>query len=95
MSNLIDFLPVLQRFPNPMLTRAKKLHHSLVDTYGGLIQKMEQDLKSGLEVKDCLAKAMIQNQDKEQLDYLDMSILASAFMIGGVETVRKCLINSF
>jgi hypothetical protein len=34
-----------------------------------------------------LAKTILEVQDKEQLDHLDTSILASASMIGGVETV--------
>ena len=38
-------------------------------------------------MNDCLAKSMVQMRKAENLDDLDMAILASAFMIGGVETV--------
>jgi cytochrome P450 len=87
MSNLVDFLPILQHIPSPMLIRGKRLHRALVDTYGGMIEDIAQKLKRGSDVKDCLAKAMIQSCKDEKLDDLDMTILASAFMIGGVETV--------
>lgn len=87
MSNLVDFLPILQYFPNPMQKRGRKLHQGLVETYGGLIKTIEQNLKDGVVVEDCLAKTMLQSRETEGLDDLDMYILASAFMIGGVETV--------
>jgi len=87
MSNLVDFLPLLQRLPSPMLFRGKKLHNGLVETYGGLIKDVDRKLKKGIPVQDCLAKSMLQIRRDEDLDDLDMAILASAFMIGGVETV--------
>jgi len=87
MSNLVDFLPLLQHFPSPMLLRGKKLHNGLVETYGGLIEDVDRKLKKGIPVQDCLAKSMLQIRRDENLDDLDMAILASAFMIGGVETV--------
>ena len=88
MSNLIDFVPLLQLIPTPMQRRGKKLHQGLVETYGGLINDIKQRLDRGVAVEDCLAKSMLQDASEEDLDDLDMSILASAFMIGGVETVR-------
>ena len=87
MSNLVDFLPLLQRVPSPMLLRGNKLHKGLVETYGGLIKDIDKKLKKGMRVQDCLAKSMLQARREENLDDLDMAILASAFMIGGVETV--------
>ena len=87
MSNLVDFIPLLQYLPTPMRTRGRNLHRGLVDTYGGFINEIDHKLKRGQPVKDCLAKSMLQMRQKEELDHLDMSILASAFMIGGVETV--------
>lgn len=87
MSNLVDFVPLLQYLPTPMHRRGKKLHKGLVETYGGLIKSVEQKMKEGKEVPDCLAKTMAEVRQKENLDDLDMAILASAFMIGGVETV--------
>jgi hypothetical protein len=70
-----------------MHTRGKKLHKGLVDTYGGFIKDIEGKLKSGIPTDDCLAKTLIQLRHEENLDDLDMAIMASAFLIGGVETV--------
>ncbi|CAG7923811.1 unnamed protein product [Penicillium olsonii] len=91
MSNLVDFVPLLQRIPTPMHQRGKKLHKGLVDTYGGFIQDIERRMKSGEQVTDCLAKTMVEVRKKESLDDLDMAILASAFMIGGVETTAAIM----
>lgn len=52
-----------------------------------MIKDIEARLRAGEDVPDCLAKTMIELRGDEELDHLDMSILASAFMIGGVETV--------
>ena len=89
MSNLVDFAPLLQHFNLPMKTRAQQLHKDLVDTYGCLINDIAKKLAWGVPVEDCLAKAMVESREEEDLDHLDMAILASAFMIGGVETVRS------
>ena len=91
MSNLVDFVPILQHIPNPMLIRGKKLHKGLVETYGGIMKDIEQNLESGVPVEDCLAKTMLQARKQENLDDLDMIFLASGFMIGGVETVSLLL----
>lgn len=40
------------------------------------------------ELKDCLVKTMLLGKDRENLDELDITMLAGAFMIGGVETVK-------
>jgi hypothetical protein len=86
-SNLVDFIPLLQMLPNKMTTRGKKLHEGLVETYGGMILDIEARMRRGDHVPDCLVKTMILTKEEEQLDHLDMSILCAAFMIGGVETV--------
>lgn len=70
-----------------MWKRGRKLHDDLVDTYGGMIFDIDRRIRLGAEVPECLAKTMLAVRDKEDLDHLDMAILASAFMIGGVETV--------
>ncbi|KAF8056531.1 cytochrome P450 [Lyophyllum atratum] len=90
-SNLVDFIPILQRLPNSLITRGKKLHTDLVDTYGGLLNDIEEKLKRGETVPDCLAKTMILTKEEEGLDHVDMAILASAFMIGGVETTASIM----
>jgi len=87
MSNLVEFVPLLQILRLPLIRCAHRLHSDLVATYGGLVKDVEQDMAHGLKVKDCLAKKMFEMKEQEQLDNLDIALLASAFMIGGVETV--------
>ncbi|KAH7010931.1 cytochrome P450 [Macrophomina phaseolina] len=90
-SNLVDFIPLLQKLPNPLTSRGKRLHKGLVETYGGLVKGVEQKVKRGEPVEDCLAKTLAQIRDEEQLDDLDMAIMASAFLIGGVETTAAIM----
>jgi len=71
-----------------MQIRGKKLHEALLETYGDLIKTIEAELISGEDVDDCLVKSMFEVRRDQDLDDLDMVILASAFMIHGVETVR-------
>lgn len=77
-----------------MKTRGKKLHADLVSTYGGMITDIADRMKSGEEVPESLVKSMLLVQKEEELDHLDMSILCSAFMIGGVETVSSFFLAS-
>lgn len=74
-----------------MRSRGRQLHRDLVDTYGGMIKNIDRKLRLGDDVPDSLAKTMLSIRDEEELDDLDMAILASAFMIGGVETVTHTL----
>ncbi|ORX93665.1 cytochrome P450 [Clohesyomyces aquaticus] len=90
-SNLVDFVPILQKIPTWTRTRGRKLHDDLVETYGGFIKEIDGRLQRGEEVDDCLAKTMLKLRDKENLDHLDMAMLASAFMIGGVETTASLM----
>ncbi|KAJ7146929.1 cytochrome P450 [Mycena epipterygia] len=90
-SNLVDFIPLMQSFRTPMQARGQKLHQGLVDTYGGFIKDIEHRMQMGASIPDCLAKTMLETSDQEQMDHLDMSILASAFMVGGVETTAAIM----
>ncbi|RYC55799.1 hypothetical protein CHU98_g10416 [Xylaria longipes] len=90
-SNLVDFSSLLQRLPTRMRKRGRKLHDDLVDTYGGMIFETERQIRLGRDVPECLAKTMLSIRDEEELDDLDMAILASAFMIGGVETTASIM----
>ncbi|KAL0957848.1 hypothetical protein HGRIS_000033 [Hohenbuehelia grisea] len=90
-SNLTDFVPILQKLPNYMVTRSQKLHEDLVETYGGMILEIEARMKAGEKVPESLVKTMIENKEEEQLDHKDMAILCSAFMIGGVETTASIM----
>lgn len=76
-----------------MVTRAKQLHSDLVETYGGMIKEIEARIKRGEQVPECLVKTMLQSQEEENLDSIDMAILCSAFMIGGVETVSVSFLH--
>ena len=69
------------------MSRSKALHQDLIDTYGGMIKQIELRLDDNLSVQDCLAKSMLKSKNNEDMGHLDMTMLASAFMIGGVETV--------
>jgi len=91
MSNLIDFVPALQYFPTPLKSRAKKLHKGLVETYGGFITDLDRKIKSGEQVEESLSSHMLAIREEEDLDHLDMTILTSAFMIGGVETTAAIM----
>ena len=75
-----------------MQRRGQKLHQGLVETYGGLANGMKQRLEGGAKIEDCLVKDMLLDAKRENLDDLDIAILASAFMIGGVETVDSLLL---
>ncbi|KAJ3576647.1 hypothetical protein NP233_g278 [Leucocoprinus birnbaumii] len=90
-SNLTDFVPLLQYLPNYMTARGRKLHADLVETYGGLIREVETKIKYGEDVPDCLVKTILTTNEEEQLDFVDMAILCSAFMIGGVETTASIM----
>jgi hypothetical protein len=87
-SNLVDFVPLLQRLPNSLTNRAKKLHEDLVDTYGGMISEIEKRMNSGQDVPRCLVKTLVETGGQEALDHLDKVMICSAFLIGGVESVR-------
>jgi hypothetical protein len=56
-----------------------------------MIEHIRQRIGRGEDVPDCLAKTLLLIQSDEELDDLDMAMIASAFMIGGVETVRHPL----
>ncbi|KAL0952246.1 hypothetical protein HGRIS_006536 [Hohenbuehelia grisea] len=74
-----------------MITRGKKLHEDLVYTYAGMILDISVRFKAGEKVPGCLVKTMIEMNDEENLDHVDMAILCSAFMIGGVETTAPIM----
>ncbi|KAK6839153.1 hypothetical protein PG987_005019 [Apiospora arundinis] len=91
MSNIIDFLPILRIFPSEMRSRAIKLHSDLKETYGGMIRDIQERMERGDQVPDSLAKTLLLMKEAEQLDDLDLSMMASGFMIGGVETTASIM----
>jgi len=72
-----------------MNRRGKQLHAVLVDTYDRQVKRIERDMKNDVHVKGCLVNIMITRREEEQLDDLDMAMLASAFMVDGVETTAS------
>jgi hypothetical protein len=69
--------------------RAKRLHKGIVETYGGMIKDIEHRMNAGEDIPDCLAKTLIKTDEREGLDHLDKTMICAAFMIGGIESVRK------
>ncbi|KAI0441678.1 cytochrome P450 [Xylaria telfairii] len=59
-----------------------------------MIFDIDRRIRLGADVPECLAKTLLAVRDEEDLDDLDMAILASAFMIDGVETF-SALISSY
>ncbi|EIN04006.1 cytochrome P450 [Punctularia strigosozonata HHB-11173 SS5] len=90
-SNLVDFITPLQWIPTFTRCRGKKLHRELVEVYGGIIKDIEVTMASGGAYQDCLAKTLIENRTKEELDDMDIVMMISAFMIGGVETTASIM----
>ncbi|KAG8164966.1 hypothetical protein KVR01_005241 [Diaporthe batatas] len=89
MSNLVDYIPILQYFPSPIRTRGRRLHRDLVETYGGLINDIDIKMRRGEDVPECLTKTMLRIRETEKLDDLDIAMMASAFMVRGVETTAS------
>ena len=93
-ANLVDFVPLLQWLPNPMTARGKALHRELVRVLGAKIKHIAAILASGEPYPDCMAKYLLQHQEEEHLDDLDIIVMCSAFVIGGVETVSAPTLSS-
>ncbi|KAI8627254.1 cytochrome P450 [Xylariaceae sp. FL1651] len=91
MSNLTDFVPILQYLPLPLRSRGRQLNKDLIFTYGGMIKNIDRRMRAGEKVPNCLSKDLLQVREAEKLDDLDLAILASAFMIGGVESTASIM----
>ncbi|KAF9459526.1 cytochrome P450 [Collybia nuda] len=85
-NNLVDFVPFLQHFQTPILSRALQFRKDAIALYGGLIDDMKARMKVGEEVPDCFIKKLLDVKEEEKLDDLDIVMLGTAFMIAGVET---------
>ncbi|KAJ3900492.1 cytochrome P450 [Lentinula edodes] len=85
-SNVIDFIEPLQWIPSTLRTRGLKLHQGLIEVYGTMIMRMKGRLEAGEYVPDCLVKTLIENQEKEKLDWEDLCMLSAVFTLGGVHS---------
>ncbi|KAJ3733363.1 cytochrome P450 [Lentinula guzmanii] len=85
-SNPIDFFEPLQWIPSTMRTRGRKLHQDLIEVYGTMILRVRAKLDAGEFVPDCLVKTLIQDQEKEKLDWEDLCMLSAVFTLGGVHS---------
>ncbi|KAI0667526.1 cytochrome P450 [Trametes maxima] len=88
-SNLVDFLPILQKLPNTMTRRGRKLNEDILTFNQPYVADIERRLKRGEDVPDCLAKTLLLTREAEELDELDIIILCAAMLIGGVETTAS------
>ncbi|KAG7092973.1 hypothetical protein E1B28_009274 [Marasmius oreades] len=91
MANLSDFVSILQHVPNYMYSRCNALHRELVLTYGGMVKDMERKTQRGEPVPECLAKTLIQVREQEGLDDLDIHMLVSAFLLGGLDSTASII----
>jgi cytochrome P450 len=93
MSNLVDFVPSFMQklLPWSIKRRGEKLHRDMITVYGGMIDKIDQDMKTGVETPDCLTKTLLSVHEQEGLDDLDISMLVSAFMVDDVETTASVM----
>ncbi|KIK54002.1 hypothetical protein GYMLUDRAFT_264859 [Collybiopsis luxurians FD-317 M1] len=85
-SNVVDFFEPLQWIPSRMRSRGRKLHDNLIEVYGSMILRVKAKLDSGDFVPECLVKTLIQDQEKEKLDWEDLCMLSAVFTLGGVHS---------
>ena len=52
-----------------------------------MILRVKERLDSNQDVEDCLAKTLLLEQEKEELDWEDICMLTVIFTLGGVHTV--------
>ncbi len=58
-----------------------------MEVYGALIMRVKARMDAGEDTPDCLVKTLLLNQEREKLDWEDMCMLVSAFIIGGIYSV--------
>jgi hypothetical protein len=87
LSNIVDFIKPLQWIPTTTQSRARRLHDELVELYGTMIMRVKTRMDGGEDVPDCLVKTLLLSQERENLDWEDMCMLAVAFDLGGISSV--------
>lgn len=63
------------------------MHDDLVEVYGAMILRVKARMDAGEDVPDCLAKTLLEHQEKENLDWEDVCMLTAVFTLGGVHSV--------
>ena len=92
-SNAVDFIKPLQWIPTRTQTRARGVHDALIDVYGSMILRVKARLDAKEPVEDCLAKTLLLEQEKGELDWEDVCMLTAAFTLGGVHSVSSMVIE--
>jgi hypothetical protein len=94
MSNLEDFVPLLQRIPTPKSLKAKRIHHKLATSYQALIDDHKNQISNREMGLDYLAEELTRTKETDDtLDQLDKIMLLAGFMIGGTSTVNTLFYN--
>jgi len=86
-SNAIDFIEPLQWLPTRTRARSRRVHDAIIEVYGAMILRVKARMDAGECVEDCLAKTLLLEQKKEDLDWEDMCMLSVVFTLGGVHSV--------
>lgn len=74
-----------------MRTRGRNLNKAMIDVYGAMYLNVKDRVTRGDAVPDCLVKTLIDTAEKEKLDWEDTCMLAAAFTLGGVHSVRRII----
>ncbi|KAJ3484381.1 hypothetical protein NLI96_g5681 [Meripilus lineatus] len=90
--DLTDFVEPLQKIPTYTRYRGYKLHDDLVEVYGAMILRVKARMDAGEDVPDCLAKTLLEHQEKENLDWEDVCMLTAVFTLGGVHSVSGIIL---
>ncbi|GJE97683.1 cytochrome P450 [Phanerochaete sordida] len=86
LSNAVDFVPGLRRFPAwTGIGRARRLHQSVVGTCSALVSDVDRRMKAEEDVPDCLARHLLKAKEEESLDDLDVVVLCAELMLAAVE----------
>ncbi|KAJ3148532.1 hypothetical protein HDU89_004629 [Geranomyces variabilis] len=84
--NAVDFLPLLKLFPLENVKRARKLKQEFFDCWGGMLKDLEVRIDDGEEIKDCLAKGLIELYKQKEMDWTDIVMFCTGIMLAGIET---------
>ncbi|KAI9450375.1 cytochrome P450 [Russula earlei] len=87
LSNIVDFINLLQWIPSPKQSHTRRLHDEIMNVYGTMIMQVKAQMDTGEDIPDCLVKTLILTHEEEKLDCEDMCMLAAVFTLGGIQSV--------